>query len=161
MAVPIPTEAKKFRAAVVPMFICIFVLSALGFLSLLLLRHGRHIDRHGLVWPIEFEAIWSFVWAWMISLCFPAALATEGVYGHSFWGPRRFVRWQDMAAARTFRLFNLRWLRIYSTADNRVTWLPLFQSRRAEFCGEVQRLAPPDSPLLKPLLRGNTPGWFR
>lgn len=87
--------------------------------------------------------------AWIISSCCPVALTNEGIYGHSIWGKRQLIRWQDMASARTFTVLNLTWLRIYPTDGNKVTWIALFQAHDDEFSREIQRLAPADSPVLK------------
>jgi hypothetical protein len=118
-----------------------------GVFCVVLIIDGVHFDRHALAFATASVPISSLIGAWMLSILFPASLSAEGVYGHSLWGARRFVRWQDIAAARTFRLFNLHWLRIYAT-DGKVTWLALFQSHKPEFSQEIQRLAPPVSPVL-------------
>jgi hypothetical protein len=87
----------------------------------------------------------------MLARYFPVALCSEGLYGHSVWGVRRFIRWQDVAAVNRFRIINLRWLRIYSRVDKEVVWLAMFQSRPIEFHDEIRRLAPKGNPLLNHL----------
>lgn len=90
----------------------------------------------------------SFFFSFILSLGFPAGFSAEGIYGHSFWGPRRFVAWSEIKNARTFYLLNLKWLRVYS-AGGKVLWLGLFQSRPAEFREAIRQFAPSNSPVLK------------
>ena len=130
------------------MFGFIFGIGAVGLLCYALGKDGWHFNRHALVSAAGFQVILSLVLSWMLSLVFPDAFSADGIYGHSFWGFRRFISWRDVAAARTFRLLNLRWLRVYA-ADGKVTWLALFQSRSVEFRQEIRRLAPAESPVLK------------
>jgi len=130
------------------MFIFIFAFGVTGLLCYVLTEDGWHFDRHALVSAIGFQIIFSLVMSWMLSRSFPDAFSLDGIYGHSSWGQRRFVGWRDVTEARTLRLLNLRWLRVYAV-DGKVTWLALFQSRDAEFRQEIRRLAPPDNPVLK------------
>ncbi len=127
------------------MFLFILVLGLLGFFCVVLILEGLGFDRHALAAGSASVPVSSLVLAWLLSILYPASFSAEGVYGHSFWGRRRFVRWQDVVAVRAFSLLNLRWLRIYATGESQVTWLALFQSHKSEFREEIQRLAPPDS----------------
>jgi hypothetical protein len=90
----------------------------------------------------------SFAGSWLLSRCCPSAYSADGIYGHSFWGFRRFVRWQNVTKTRTFPMLNLPWLRVFD-ADGKVLWLPLFQRNRKDFREEIQKFAPPDNPVLK------------
>jgi hypothetical protein len=150
MATSIPSDCKKFRAAVAPMSAFIFVAGMILVLIHNLISNGLHFDPSRLAFLSGFglvALVFSIGYSWMISLLFPDAFSADGIYGHSFWGRRRFVRWHDIASAQTFRLGNLRWLRVYA-ADGNITWLALFQSRDIEFRQEIKRLAPPGSPVL-------------
>ncbi len=84
----------------------------------------------------------------MIFWLFPAGFSPEGIYAHSFWGWRRFIRWPDVAKIKKITLFNLPWLRIYSRDSGKVAWLPLFQSCPAEFREEIRKFAPLNCPIL-------------
>jgi hypothetical protein len=148
MTVSIPSDCRKFRAAVVPLFAFVLAGTIVVLWCLILATDGWHFDRHAAAFASGFEAVFSLGASWMLSLLFPDGFSEKGIYGHSFWGRRRFVGWQDVAAARTLRLFNLRFLRVYAT-DGKVTWLALFQSQGAEFRQEIRRLAPPESLVLK------------
>lgn len=150
MANSIPSECRKFRAAVMPMATFMFVTGMAMVILLIVITDGFHFDRRALAIATGTALAFSIAYSWMLSCLFPAAFSAEGIYGHSFWARRRFVRWPDVASARTFRLANLRWLRVYA-ADGTVTWLPLFQSQGAEFCEEIRRLAPPGNPILSRL----------
>jgi hypothetical protein len=148
MAISIPPDCRKFRAAVIPLFIFVFTFAMVGLFCLILATDGWHFDRHAAAFATGFEVIFGLVASWMPSCFFPDAFSTEGICGHSFGGRRRFVSWQNVAAARTFRLFNLLWLRVYS-ADGKITWLALFQAHDTDFREEIRRFAPPSSPVLK------------
>jgi hypothetical protein len=119
-----------------------------GLVSVVLILDGLHFDPQALAGASVSVPVSSLIGAWMLSIFYPASFSVDGIYGHSFWGRRRFARWQDIAAARTFSLLNLRWLRIYTIGDGKVTWLALFQSDKVEFRREIQRLAPAGSPVL-------------
>ena len=128
----------------------IFVAGMILVLICNLITDGLHFDRQRLAFWSGFglvALVFSIGYSWMLSLLFPDAFSADGIYGHSFWGRRRFVRWQDISSAQTFRLGNLRWIRVYAT-DGNITWLALFQSRDIEFRHEIKRLAPPSSPVL-------------
>ena len=130
------------------MFVCVLGMGIFGLFCVVLILDGLHFDRHALAVASASIPVSSLVLSWLLTILFPASFSAEGIYGHSFWGRRRFVHWRDVVAARPLRLLNLRWLRIYTTVDSKVTWLALFQSHKAEFRQEMQRLAPADSPVL-------------
>ena len=148
MAVPTPSDCKKFRAAVPPMSVFIAIFGMLGVCCIIVIKDGFHFDFHALAIVSLFAIIFSIGWSWMVSLLFRAAFSADGIYGHSFWGFRRFVCWRDIVRVHPFRMANLSWLRVHGT-DGRVTWLALFQVRRSDFCQEIRKFAPPDSPALK------------
>jgi arylsulfatase A-like enzyme len=148
MAVSIPADSKKFRAGITPIFLWFLAFCLPLLVCFILIMDGLRFDWRALVCALAFTLVQSLFWAWILSLLFPVSFSAEGVYGQSFWGRQRFVRWQDIAAARTLRIINLRWLRLYPAAGRKVTWIALYQSLKAEFRQEMQRLAPPDSPVL-------------
>jgi hypothetical protein len=117
------------------------------FLIGIVVMEGFPLDWVALAFAVGFALVCSIGQSFALSVLFPVAFSEDGIYGHSFWGRRRFIRWQGIASVRKFRLLNLRWLRLYAT-DGEITWLALFQSRGTEFRQEVRRLAPPNSPVL-------------
>jgi hypothetical protein len=147
MTISIPSDCKKFRTAIIPGAIWIFVFAVLGMCSLIIIRHGFHFFGDALAVATGCELILSFFGSWILSLLYPYAFSAEGIYGYSFWGRRRFVSWQDISSIRTFRVLNLPWLRVYAIGG-KITWLGLFQSQDTEFRQEIRRLAPPTSPIL-------------
>jgi hypothetical protein len=112
------------------------------------LIHGFRCDLHRFLIAILQVAILSVGGSWLISLMYTSAFSAEGIYGHSFWGVRRFVRWQDIADAKACKLANLPWLRVYG-ANGKVTWLALFQVQKNEFWQEIRKHAPADSTVLR------------
>jgi hypothetical protein len=153
MAISTSSGCRNFRVAVTPTFVFVLVLSLFGLFCIILTLtlDGLHLGRRALAVAGVSVSVSSLVMAGLVSILYPASFSAEGLYGRSFWGRRRFVRWQEIAVARSFRLLNLRWLRIYTTDYSRVIWLALFQSHEAEFRQEIQRLAPAGSPIFKHL----------
>jgi hypothetical protein len=148
MAISIPTNAKRFKVSVIWLSLWEFLVSAVLITCLILIQDGLKTDARALIHAIIFVLFFSFVVGWITSKVFPAWFSADGIYGHSFWGVRRFVRWQDIASVRRFTLLKLPWIRIYSSIDGQVTWLPLFQSRPAEFQQIIKEFAPLNSPIL-------------
>jgi hypothetical protein len=150
MATRIPSNAKRFRPAILPSAAFLLLVALSGLFCIVLILDGLKFDRHALLIAVIFVTICSLAGALFLSFFSTAGFSSDGVYGHSFWGVRRFASWRDIEDARPFRLLNLPWLRVY-TVDKRVTWLALFQSREPEFRQEIQRLAPVSSPILNHL----------
>ena len=149
MGISIPADCKKFRVAIAPMFACVLVLALFGVFGAVLVPRRVPFDRRALAIATASLPASSLVLTWLLAILCPAGFSAGGIYGHSFWGNRRFVRWDDVAEVRKFRFFNLPWLRIRAKSNGKVTWLALFQARPVEFQKEIQRLAPPGSPVLK------------
>lgn len=148
MSGPPKTEGKVFRPSAGRLFICFVGLGVPIYAALIAWRHGSQIP-----WKPFFTGMASFVptsiiGAGLVKLAYPVRLTTDGIHSQSIWGLPCFMRWQDIKTARRFRFFNLPWLRIYPKEKGTVMWMPLFQSARDQFKQEMQRLAPPDSPVL-------------
>jgi len=142
-------KAEVFRASVWSLLWFEWPGGFLVFMGLLFLFEGTHFHKGDVV--LGFLLCLPFAWfvSWFISRFFPDIIAADGIQGHSFWGLKRFIRWQDIREARPFQLFNLRFLRLYSKQDQSVTWIGLFPARRADFVSTIQRFAPADCPLLQ------------
>ena len=97
--------------------------------------------------------LWAALWALLLHFLFPTRLSSDGVSGYSFWGVRRFIAWENISMARPFRLLNLRWVRLYSPHDSKVTYVPRFPSDPLAFRAELQRLAPSQCPIFKYIQR--------
>jgi len=145
-----PPDIKKFRTAIMPMAICIFVGGMLVLMGLILVHDGWRIDGRALMAPSAFAALFSLGYSWLLAFIFPDGFSAAGVFSHSCWGRRRFVAWHDIVMVRPFSFYNLKYLRIYAQ-DGKVAWLALFQSQGTGFRQEIRKFAPPDSPLLKHL----------
>lgn len=150
MTFSIPSDCRKFKPAVAPLFICTFVLAALGGFAFVLMLDGSPFEHLALAVASAVVPVAALLLAWVFSFFFPVSFSGDGIYGHSFWGRQRLVRWQDIGSAQPFTLLNLHWLRIYTRDYSAVTWLALFQSHNAEFQQELRRLAPAGNPILKP-----------
>jgi hypothetical protein len=156
---PIPSDAKRFRMALVPITVFIFISGlVLGYalaLSTILLKEKSGSDWHELFnytpIVIPFLMIYAFAIALAISLIYPCCVAVTGIYGHSFWGLRSYLGWSDISAAKKTRLGNLVFLKLCNKAGRAVIWLPLFLSRRVEFQEAIRKFAPPGHPVLSHL----------
>ena len=148
MNASIPAGCKKFHAAVTPMALFVGVTALIIIICTDIASKAYSFRLYSELVGFGVLIAVSFAWAWLVSLLFPAAFSADGIYGHSFWGFRRFIPWPAITKARIFRMGNLPWLRICD-GDGKVTWLPLFQKRRKNFREEIQKFAPPDNPVLK------------
>ena len=119
------TKAVVFRASIRSLMWFEFPGGFIVFMGLILLNVGRHFHMRDVV--LCFLLCLPFAWfvSWFISRFFPDIITADGIQGHSFWGLKRFIRWQDIREARPFQLFNLRFLRLYSKQDQSVTWIGL------------------------------------
>jgi len=142
------TKSKTFRLAAPRVFIFLAAIGYPAYAASMLFRFGTRMDWKWFLLGAAALLPTSIFLAGAVSLLFPPVrLTAEGIHAQSAWGLPSFVRWQDIAAVRTFDFLNLRWLRIFSKVDRGVTWLPVFQSPSAEFKQEMDRLAPPGNPI--------------
>jgi hypothetical protein len=99
----------------------------------------------GFVFPL------AIIFSGIVSLFLPVRLTAEGIHAHSTWGLPRFIRWRDIKSVRKFSLPILTWLRLYDADGSSAVWLIMFQSAPAQFKQEIEKLAPPASPILNHL----------
>jgi hypothetical protein len=147
MAIRVPSSCKKFRPAAVPLAVFLLIFTLPGLVCVVLFIDGLKFDPRALLIAAIFVAACSPILALLLSHFYAASVSADGVYGHSFWGLRRFASWRDIVDAKPYKLLNLLWLRIH-TADKKVTWLALFHWDRSELQQEIHRFAPSDSPIL-------------
>jgi hypothetical protein len=140
-------DVKVFRVAVIPFVVCTATIGVPLGLCVAVARLGsRNIP--SLLIGAAGGVLAAFLCAWLVALYFTLKVGPHGVYGHSFWGVRQFVGWQEIADIRTFDFFNLGFLRLYGVGRTRPVWMPLFLARRAECVQELRRVAPPGNPVL-------------
>jgi hypothetical protein len=156
MANPIPLDEKRFKVSILSLLLysgmacCIGIV--VGYLAILF--HDNHVDLqrflHAVllsIFPILLCGV--IVTFLMYIATISMGFSADGIYGGSFFGLRRFIRWTDIAKVKKFSLLNLKYLRIYSMADGKVTWLILNQAHKKEFFDEMRKFAPPESPVLQ------------
>src|SRR5690242_12411113 len=116
----------RFRPAIIPLILFIFVFLAPGSLIPTAISYGKE----GVISAIPVAAMTSLVLsvigAFFFRAFYPQETSPQGVAGHSVWGFKRFIEWGHIAKARPLRLLNLRWLRLYSSIDGKTTYLALF-----------------------------------
>ncbi|HEY1661809.1 MAG TPA: hypothetical protein VGI03_05265 [Verrucomicrobiae bacterium] len=158
-APPIPVDARRFRMSIVPPMIFIFIGGlvigyAMGICVLLFKYHSNipwHLIPTIVAYSVPGILIYSFVTGLTVSLLFPSRIASNGIYGYSFGGSRNYLGWTEIARAGKIRLGNLVFLRLYDSTGRAMIWLPLFQSRGAEFQNDIRKFAPPNHPVLSHL----------
>jgi hypothetical protein len=154
MSVDAKQELKIFRAALFPLSLAISGPALVIVLGLNFRLFGwKHLEFKSLVEAAVAVEIAGIVCAWVISVCFPNKLGPSGVWGHSFWGVPRFIRWQDIREAKPLSYLSFTFLRLYPTDGTGPTWIALSQARKQEFAEEIRKLAPPESPL-RPFVTG-------
>ncbi len=142
-------QSRTFRLAAPRVFIFLAAIGYPGFVIMMFIRYGVRIDWQPFVLGAACLVPTLVILAGVVSLFFPISLTSKGVQAQNAWGMPSFVRWQDIGEVRPFVFLNLRWLRLYSSADRSVTWLAVFQSPALEFKREMERLAPAGCPVLK------------
>jgi len=144
------------------MFIFIVVMGAPALLCAAVAVCSRRSHEIGLPFDLDsilsvfarmllFHTTLSPIGAWMLSTFCPTTIFSDGITTQSLMGDERFVRWQDITRARTFRFLNLKWILVYPAGERKAIQVPLFQPRKAEFIQEIQRFAPPGNPILNHL----------
>jgi hypothetical protein len=137
-----------FRPAVLSLFVCFFSGGAPIFFALVLLDDGLRLDWIALFVATVGLALFATLIAWAFHFLFPCRISAESIASYSAWGFRRSIRWEHIAKARPFRLLNLRYLRLFSATDHKVTWLALFPSDQDGFRSALSSLMPPDCPII-------------
>jgi hypothetical protein len=134
---PSATRLFLFYVAVcLPLSVCVIVI-----------RHPANINFKALLLAAASIIPLSIIIGSVLSLLFPVRLTAEGVHAHSVWGFPRFIRWQDIKTVRKFSLPILPWLRLYPADGSSPVWLSMFPASPDQFKLEVQKLAPPASPI--------------
>lgn len=136
-----------FRQSVTQGFLFGCIVGLPIYFGLVLMEDGLHFDRLGLLVGAVGGSLFGLLLAWIAHRLFPVAVSADGISAHSFWGVPRFIRWEHIEAARPFRMLNLRFVRLYSTADDKVTWVALFPADPEAFRQAVRSAMPPNSPL--------------
>lgn len=148
MTTPQPRETMVFRAAIRPPFLFLVPVVLVGGICVGAVPNGlSEFNAEILIGAAALAVAWSFANAWLLSRMYPIRISKAGLEGFTVWGGRLFVHWQEIAAARKFRLVNLSWLRVYSSQHRGVLWLPLFLARKEEFVEAVHHFAPLGSPI--------------
>ena len=144
----LPSATKEFRVAVFPFFVFLCVLGLPISFFVVLFDDGLNFNRIAVAIGAVGGIIIGLVCSWLFAKSSPLILSDDGISGHSVWGTRRFIRWQDIEKVRPFKMLNLRYLRLYARANSRVTWVAMFQAQPADFRSELERLVPLDSKIL-------------
>lgn len=145
----IQSEVTVIHSSILSLFLLEFPGTFVVFMILVLVNDGPHDAGDAALFGLSFFVPMALLASWGLSRFYCDMFSAEGIQGHSFWGSRRFIRWQDIRQVRAFRLLHLRFLRLFSSADQKVTWIGLFPARPKIFSSEIQRLAPADSPVRK------------
>jgi len=156
---PIPSDAKQFRMAFLPMFLSMFLFGFIfGHLFALVaiiiqFRADLHwvLFLNSLYYTIPFLLIYAVIFSFVITWFYSCIITSTGIYGHSSWGMRRFLGWSDISGVKKVSLGNLAFLKLRSNSGGTAIWLPLFQSDRVEFLETIRKCAPPGHPLLSHL----------
>jgi hypothetical protein len=138
-----------FRPAITPVVVCVLTLGLPFGLLLIALDEGWRVALHFFPLAIATGAVTAFAMALLFHFLFTTRVTSDGIHGFSFWGFRRFTAWKDVSMASPFRLLNLRWVRLFSSVDDKTTYVALFPSDSNLFKAELHRLAPPECPIFE------------
>lgn len=157
MANEMPPDIKQFKVSIFSLFLFltegVFTSAVISFFIFGRTDLHRFLDAIEIAMPFLLLLV-----IIMTSLLYvvtkPIGFSPDGIYASSQWGFRRFIHWSEIAKVQKNRLLNLKFLKIYSSIDGKVTRLLLFQVQKKEFRDEIRKFAPPDSPIL------NFLNWF-
>jgi uncharacterized membrane protein YagU involved in acid resistance len=142
-------ESVKFKSAVVPTSIAMFLLMVGLFSADVALMYGLPINWTLLVPRLMYALVVAPILAWLLSTLYPYTVSSDGLYGYSIWGARRFIRWSDIGSVRVVWFLNLKYLRLRSEIDGNTTWvLTMFQDSD-RFSDAVHRHEGPDNPITR------------
>jgi hypothetical protein len=141
--ISMPADCKTFRLKAEPVFYFFFVFSWLAAFGLILRDDGLNFNRLALVFSSASGVMFSYAFAKISHRAFALGISADGIYIRRSRGRMDVVRWPDIKRVRPYRMFNLRWLLIYTTTGKK-TWAPLFlsKSQEVELWEEIQRLEP-------------------
>ena len=137
-----PADCKIFRLKAEPIFYFFFAFSWLAAFGLILRDDGLNFNRLGLVVSSATGVIFSYAFAKIGHRAFALGISADGIYVRRSRGRMDVVRWPDIKRVRPYRIFNLRWLLIYTTTGKK-TWAPLFlpKSQEVELWREIRLLS--------------------
>ena len=141
--ISMPADCKIFRLKAEPIFYFFFVFSWLVAFGLILRDDGLNFNRLALVFSSASGVIFSYAFAKIGHRAFALGISADGIYVRHGRGRMDVVRWPEIEQLRPYRMFNLRWLLIYTTTGKKI-WAPLFlpKSQEIEFWQEIHRLEP-------------------
>ncbi len=140
----------RFRPAISKLYLFFFVMVLAGVvISLVIIEGWRGAIGEQAVFDLVVTAVLAFPMALFFHFAFPAQISASGVSSYSVWGFKRSIAWDQVGMVRLWTLGNLRWARLYSSADGRVTYLALFVANADMFRSELHRVAPVGCPIFK------------
>ncbi len=125
MAQQIQRGEVIFRGAIFPFTAGMFVVLGAFSLTLQIIKYGLVFNREFLIRRLLYLVLYAAVCGTLVSTFLTYSLSTEGVQGFSVWGAVRFIRWSEIQDARVFWFLNLKYVRLRSSADGRITWVLL------------------------------------
>jgi hypothetical protein len=142
MTNPGNSGGKLFRPSAIRLFLFYVALGLLFLVCFSFIREREAFRLSDLMLGAGFLLPVAIIVAGIFSFLFPIRLAPDGIHA---------IRWQDIKTVRKFSLPLLPWLRLYDADGSSAVWLAMFQSAPAQFKLELERLAPPASPILSHL----------
>ena len=138
--ISMPADCKIFRLKAEPIFYFFFVFSWLVAFGFILRDEGLNFNRLALIVSSASGVIFSYAFAKIGHRAFALGISADGIYVRRGRGRMDVVRWPDIKRVRPCRMFNLRWLLIYTTTGKKI-WAPLFlpKSQEIEFWQEIHR----------------------
>lgn len=117
------------------------------FSAVILTLEGRKLDLISYLTAAVSTFFVTAVEARILHCYIAVGISPEGISGHSIWGIRRFIRWDEIAKVRSFTILNLRSARLFSSTDGKVTWISLFPEEPEGFRRAVAEVMPLGCPL--------------
>lgn len=96
-----------------------------------------------------FDLAFSWIYAAVAVQFFRVRLDEQQLSGHSFWGRAQTIAWREIQSVQRANFCGFRYLKLSTSAQKDLIWLPLSLADRDGFLRAAQKFAAPDNPLRK------------
>ena len=150
---------QRFYMCFFPIYIYMFVLSALLFLVVLYIKKGTDIDPIGVVVALTAVIIVMVPMTRKLIKKMYISVKPHGIQGHDTFGKQRNVAWEEITKVRLLNLLFFKYLLIYTGPRSKITWVPLTVTEPVKFSKQVISFLDQGNPLLPFLMPGTNKIW--
>jgi hypothetical protein len=134
-------------------FVAVFVLGALIGTVVLVADYGFDLSPSGLLVGYGAGGIWAFGFQFLLSRLSFVEVGRDGIWGSTFWGRRRFVRWDQIRSIRRYYVFPMGQVHVRMLDKSPALWLPTHVKRQSNLADDLRNFAPAGNPLVERFAR--------